>query len=151
MNKLSKCVFIFLFVFDKHNVGICIAWTVFVFDKLSGCKDSGILLLPVFLLQRLNLFILVIQILRLIFDCDFNSVIVVNSACILLVAWKFGLTSVDAFTSAQRDFDLIKRSNFIILSFVLDWLYSLVFEGPLIKRHVSHTFYLDILLFSRIF
>jgi hypothetical protein len=87
MNKFSKCVFIFLLIFDKHNVGICIAWTVFIFYELPRCKDGWILLLPVFLMQRLNLLVLVIQILLLVFDSHFYSVIVINSARIFFVAW----------------------------------------------------------------
>jgi len=87
MHEFSECVFIFLLLLDKHNVSICIAWTVFIFDEFPRCKDSWILLLPVFLMQRLDLFVLIIQILMLIFDSHFYSVVVVNSTCILFVTW----------------------------------------------------------------
>lgn len=93
-----------------------------------GCKNSWILMLPIFLLQRLDLLVLIIEILMLVFDCDFHSVVVVDSVCILFAVWKFMLTSVASFASSQGDFDGIERSDFIVFCFVLDWLHSFIFK-----------------------
>lgn len=128
MNEFSKRIFIFFLFFNKYDIGVGIARPILLFDCLSSCKDSWVLLLPVLLLQGLDLFVLVVEVLMVVFYGYFHCVVVVDCTSVLFVGGQLRLASVCPLAFTQWNLYRVKGSNLIVLCFILDGLYSFVFK-----------------------
>jgi len=104
-------------------------------------------LLPLFLVQRLYFFFLVVYLI-FVLDGDIDSIVVVYSIGLFLhFVHQFHLASVVSLLLSQRNLKPIQWVYLIEISPVLDRLHSLIIKRPLIHWHVCHALYLDVSFF----